>query len=635
MTSSSNNRKKILLFPAICLIVFCMFLLGFSAFAWSDELSVQVQKNGQLAVVAAYSQADLSALPQSQLKYSSLDANNVPTITIAQGVTINTLLSELGISSSDVTGLSFASSDGWKRSYDAGPYLKNSRYYYPQIVDGYDTEADNPLDFASSVISYKKAVEPMLAVKSYEGRMEADPAASSLTAAGGIRFCFGQTAITDAVSMNFGKHIKSLTINLSADSSYNLPQTGQDPNQTGGNSSPIPPEQPAPSSQGEAEEIENAGLRADTLTITVGYYGSTYYTKKVFTLSELQAMEQVKQVYSYIDNMPAPCLDSAVGVRLSDILQAAGIDVNSIQSFHFYCADVARTWYLSSTKDYLLDTIRYYYPNQTEHWDYDEAKALAGATEGAEQVETIIALEDNWRRFATDANFAETTTSTRFRLLFGQTDVKTPTSSRSAKWVHTIAVTLGGSPPKGIAMDESILDLEIGSEYQLQANVAAMDETTDKRVTWTSSDESIVSVNSSGKIVVKGEGSAVITATTLVGGLTASVVINASAEGAAVSDVTSRPPLQGGGQGNSGSGNSDNIFEINPKGQPAKSPTDAAPSNAAVQNWRVYEMSESAVALTEIDDGDNPLTLPTATGAGLLLAGGITARSIFFFRRIK
>jgi len=46
-------------------------------------------------------------------------------------------------------------------------------------------------------------------------------------------------------------------------------------------------------------------------------------------------------------------------------------------------------------------------------------------------------------------------------------------------------------------------------------------------------------------------------------------------------------------------------------------------------------MSESAVALTEIDDGDNPLTLPTATGAGLLLAGGITARSIFFFRRIK
>ena len=64
----------------------------------------------------------------------------------------------------------------------------------------------------------------------------------------------------------------------------------------------------------------------------------------------------LQQIYTIIDNMPAVCMDAAVGVRLADILKTAGIDLNSIQLLNFYCADVANTWYTSYSKTALLDT---------------------------------------------------------------------------------------------------------------------------------------------------------------------------------------------------------------------------------------------------------------------------------------
>ncbi len=585
-------------------------------------LTVQVVTGGETTTVADYSNAELGVLPQKQLRYSSLDATSSPVVIVSEGVTIDTLLKSLDIPTADVVSVRLESPDGWKRSFSADEYLRTVRYYYSGIVDGYDTESTNPPQFALDTDKTKLAVATMLALKSYEGRLESSPDAASMTTSNCIRFCYGQTDITDPVMLSYGKHINRVIFVLKDSTIYTPSAESSD----GNSSTPT-------TSAGVAEEIENAGLAADTLTITVGYYGGTYYTKKVFSLADLQAMQQVKQVYSYLDNMPAVCLDSAVGVRLTDILESAGIDVNSIQSFHFYCTDVARTWYLSVNKDYLLDTIRYYYPSLPKCWNYDEAEATLGATNGAVQVDTIIAFQDNWRRFATKANFDQSTDSTCFRLLFGQTDVKTPTSSRSAKWVHTIAVTLGGTPPAGITLDVSALKLKVGSKFHLNANLKVENNTTDQRVTWSSSDPSIVSVDSNGRIKVLAEGKAVVTATTVVGGLTASVVINdlndSETKGKTDATKVDDKPAKSGKTGDK-SAKTISVLKVN-DGILAKTSSE---SDSRVQNWRVYEMSESGFVLADIKLKSNSLILFTTIMAVLLLLFGGIVQTIYYLKQL-
>ncbi len=64
----------------------------------------------------------------------------------------------------------------------------------------------------------------------------------------------------------------------------------------------------------------------------------------------------------------------------------------------------------------------------------------------------------------------------------------------------------------GIVLDTETLDLAVGDSYRLTATVSP-DDTTDKTVTWTSSDASVVSVDSEGKVVAIAPGIATITAT--------------------------------------------------------------------------------------------------------------------------
>lgn len=335
---------------------------------------------------------------------------------------------------------------------------------------------------------------------------------------------------------------------------------------------------------------------ATSLTINVGYYGGPYHTKKVYTLSDLEALPQVEQAYTFIDAMPAVVIDSARGVKLTDLLADAGIDVNSVEAFYFYATDVKKGWYESLTKSVLLDTPRYYYPNLPTHWDFDTQSAIPGAVYGAVRVEPVLALYDNWKRFATAPDFSVRDTSTRFRLLFGQTDTNSRTASRSVKWVHAIDVMLGGTPPTGITLDQDIADVKVGSTFQLTATILPPEESTDRRITWSSSDPSVATVNRHGMVRVVGEGTAVITVTTVTGGLTATCVVNG-------------PELVG-------AGSQDNGVPDNPDGVPAPETTLQYLANketaadvsktAAVsseqsgsQPWRVFEMAADAVPLQQ------------------------------------
>ena len=384
--------------------------------------------------------------------------------------------------------------------------------------------------------------------------------------------------------------------------------------------------------------------QSNTLTIKVGYYGGPYYEKKVYSLADLEAMSQYQQAYTYIDAMPAVVIDSAVGVKLIDIMENAGVDVNSIQGFNFYCTDVTVGYYKSITKPFLLDTARYYYPNLPSHWDNETLSSIPGAVYGAERVETMLTLSDNWKRFAVAPDFSVLDTSTRFRLMLGQTDASTSNADMSAKWVHAIEVTLGGTPPSGITVDQPLEDIEVGSTLQLTATILPPDESTDRRVLWSSNNSKAVTVNRYGMIRVVGEGTAVITATTVVGGLSAQVVINGPIPETPTPDAPSTTvgPIvlsnnQGGSSSQGGSSNrrgpnappeaaANNESKLIEKNKATTVSPQPVAEKSGSQPWRVFEMSANAVPLEQKNQED--VDIFAAISCALLFISGSSKKYV-------
>ena len=372
------------------------------------------------------------------------------------------------------------------------------------------------------------------------------------------------------------------------------------------------------------------GVPADSLTIKVGYFGGPYYTKRVYRVSDLSdpnKFEQVQQAYTYIDNMPAVVIDSGRGVKFSDLLADAGIDVNSIEKFYFYSTDVKVGWYEDLDKDYLLDTPRYYYPNLPSHWDYGMQSSLPGATDGAVRVDTIIAYWDNWKRFVRTPNFNVHDKTTAFRLLFGQTDTSTHTAYRSVMWVHEIDVLLGGAPPSGIVLSQDMANLKVGSSFQLTATVTPTDAT-DKSVTWTSSNSKVAKVDSKGTVTVVGTGMATITASTVVGNYTATCIVNGPLQGGVTpTGAMLRTPA--------GTPVSDQQYLAEGNTAAANAPsTSASSGQSGNQPWRVYEMSPGAVPLLlQKDQGrlDFYVTLLFL----VLFSLGLARRYVLYAREVK
>jgi hypothetical protein len=339
-----------------------------------------------------------------------------------------------------------------------------------------------------------------------------------------------------------------------------------------------------------ADYSGKTGVPSDTLTIKVGYFGGPYYTKKVYKISDLEAMPQVQQAYTFIDRMPAVCIDSARGVRLSDLLADAGIDVNSVETFYFYATDIKNGWYVCLPKSYLLDTKRYYYPKLPEFWDPNSESTIPGAVYGAVRVETIMAIEDNWQRFDTAPDFSNMSGDSRFRLVFGQDDTFTCTASRSARWVHAIEVMLGGTPPTGVILDQDMLNLKVGSTFHLKATVAPF-EATDKSVTWSSSDASVATVDNDGIVTVVGQGSATITVSTVIGNMTATCAVNDPNQVAGEQSVM---PTGAGSEKNEVQETHGARQYLTEKEFSAASIT---PELSGSQPWRVFKMSADAVPL--------------------------------------
>ncbi|MEG1500849.1 MAG: hypothetical protein RR396_02735, partial [Clostridiales bacterium] len=206
-----------------------------------------------------------------------MDSSENPSVIAAQGLALSSLFSNLGIKETEVQAIILDSSDGWHQTFASSDYLQKKRYYYPKIIE--NSEA-GPI-----------AIPPILALRSYEGRMQAKPDRELMTDKNGIRFCFGQSSLKEAVSIKYGKYIEDITIVLAQDTTFVPPSSQIDKEEKPPEEDPSPPPlSPEGIKQNLPAEDGNKGLIADTLTITVGYYGGPYHLKKVFTLDELYAM---------------------------------------------------------------------------------------------------------------------------------------------------------------------------------------------------------------------------------------------------------------------------------------------------------------------------------------------------------
>ena len=142
-------------------------------------------------------------------------------------------------------------------------------------------------------------------------------------------------------------------------------------------------------------------------------------------------------------------------------------------------------------------------------------------------------------------------------------------------------------------------------------------------IQWSSSDESVATVDEQGNVTVLREGEVIITATA--GGASASMTVN----GKSPEEEQPAGGQNTGDPGNGGSGDDGRPAETSGEDSEAggqnyeiiKDPVQSEGQEGDVQNWRVYEMSETAEELAEVDS-DSPL-LPVIGWemAGMLGAG--------------
>ena len=275
-----------------------------------------------------------------------------------------------------------------------------------------------------------------------------------------------------------------------------------------------------------------AGSVTDTISIYIGYFGwdeDQFVEKSTFDWRELDdlfggVLISHEHVYSYYSGSRT-YLVAARGFYIRDLLEYAGIDFGSISRIDFFTKDQTIGAYRSFTKASLFDMPRYYFPNLAADINTGEVYPYYGEDiddiyDGAIRVEPMLALEDytEWDSvgFLFEDLYDSTmfSASSRFHLFFGQLSPTEANTSSAAKYVYKLFITFSGTPV--LSTDTTNIELKVGSDFRMTVNVSAEDSLLDayvmENLVWSSDNESVVSVDSSGVLNVKAEGEAVITA---------------------------------------------------------------------------------------------------------------------------
>lgn len=294
-----------------------------------------------------------------------------------------------------------------------------------------------------------------------------------------------------------------------------------------------------------------AAAGGDTLTIRVGYFGDDrdYRVKVTFTRAQLEAMASGPYYYSNANNVGNVRGVVAEGVPITTLLNAAGIDLGSIQTIHPRTYDGVGTdgrFGQALQMNNWINATRYYYPNlrgNTTRADDTTFVPNQGSLQGATSVPAILSVRD----YTTTDPF-ETLLTTKmnssqaYRFCAGQsplqegvqTTAADVTSQNAAYGIFGLDICLYGSPKEAtnLSLDLADTSLKIGSRKLITASVAGIsgfEDLVNKTVTWSSSNPDIISVDNTGLITVNKKGSATITATTS-NGISKSVLINGEGE---------------------------------------------------------------------------------------------------------
>ena len=154
----------------------------------------------------------------------------------------------------------------------------------------------------------------------------------------------------------------------------------------------------------------------------------------------------------------------------------------------------------------------------------------------------------------------------------------------SVKAECKVTVTAANVAVTGVSLDKTTLTLAAGENAKLTAKVTPANAT-NKRVTWSSSDEAIATVESEGKVTANAAGTATITATTKEGNKTATCTVTVTGTSVAVTGVSL-----------------DKTTLTLTKGKSAKLTATVAPANATNKNV-TWSSSNQAIATVD-SEGD-------------------------------
>ncbi len=203
------------------------------------------------------------------------------------------------------------------------------------------------------------------------------------------------------------------------------------------------------------QAVDDAGNHSEALTadatveaVALTVTGDGVETPMTFSMTDLQEMEQYQHLYSSINTWPTKKWYAGEGVKLTDLLASAGIKDEAT----LITVKATDGYRMTFTRQELVEDPRYYYPGLRENAEYDGS--IPGSPEGAQQVETIIAL-----RSAQSNSLANMNTSDALHLLMGQRWVTEQTNNAFVKHTGTIEVSTEApekwanpiaDPPSGI-----------------------------------------------------------------------------------------------------------------------------------------------------------------------------------------
>lgn len=498
ISDNRNAAKHMTVFLAAVLLVSSLnFAAAESSYAAVPKsFTVRVKIGDTIVSEKTYNDTELRAMRQIKQTYSGIDEDGYPCIIGAEGIALTDLVAEQGVDIKEVESISIYGMDSWTRNMVYNYLYGVKRSFYPHLCEAYrmqnnmevsaqssdaaaeennsdpagGQEAEDPaVDEGSgngnSDVSgeaggdssagtdinpdtYKSQdavrVEPMLALRSNTQILEDEVSWSSLSSIEGYRFCFGQMNASDGAYLMYGYNLQALDIKVSAAGEYAKEKGMQDlvgkrVMTSGGADSPGSADVAGPYKNPFTGET--IAQLPNELEVQVGYFGTEYYTIKTFAFDEIAAMPQIRQAYSAVSKNGRNGIMTVMGVRLVDIITAAGVDVSSVSKIGFFRGSQERA---SASKAWLFDMNRYYYPNLTAAFNYTTGGK--GAARSAVRTDTIIALKDYWDEKSSVPDFFRLDGTHRYHLVYGQTSAKSDNLEKSVMWIDTIKIQLEGSP---------------------------------------------------------------------------------------------------------------------------------------------------------------------------------------------